>query len=99
MKCKQSWCVLESRHLGRCVRLTDAINDEAAINSSAEEVMPHVRVQSADAIASGSDVVTGAAHPKTRNRRSREAYNAYMREYMKRKRAEKRSGFIGIAYG
>lgn len=32
---------------------------------------------------------------RTRNRRTRQAYNEYMREYMKLRRA----GFIGIAYG
>lgn len=61
-------------------RLTDAIN---------KEVMPNARTRIRHSRKSDvrPDTVTGVAHPSSRtpNRRLREKYNAYMREYMKRK--------------
>ena len=38
-------------------------------------------------------VVTAATNERTANRRSREDYNAYQREYMRKRRAAARAGF------
>ena len=75
---------------------SNALSGSASNNAcdTAEDVPMVVREQGAAVRASGpagsGGVVAGA-----KQRWSRDAYNAYQREYMRRKRA----GFIGIAYG
>ena len=74
----------------RRMRLTGAINKESdAINAATAE---RVNDQPC-AVVAGPVVDTSG--PRSSNRRSREDYNRYMREYMRLKR----SGFIGIPYG
>jgi hypothetical protein len=89
VKCKNPKCDLESRHLGNCKRLVQidrAVNRGVGNGRKTEEgVRCSTRVVE----------VEQATMDKTPNRRNREAYNRYMREYMRRRRA----GFIGIAYG
>lgn len=109
MKCKAKRCNLESRHKGSCDEVGPyAIN--AAINKVRltgdtkkvvpESVQPVVRSSPKQAgVSAGAVQVVrveqGAASSVTPNRRKRDDYNEYMREYMKKRR----SGFIGIAYG
>jgi hypothetical protein len=104
MKCKglNRQCALESMHKGKCVRL--AINNDGRVRltngnddirgdaQNASGVVPKGVAQLAEPESRGG---AGVECYRTPNRRTREAYNRYMREYMRRKR----SGFIGIAYG
>lgn len=83
--------------------LTGAINTKAAINKVAINTLAATRhraevevaaIDPAKTIASERGEIPPAG-TRTGNRRERETYNEYMREYMRRKR----KGFIGIAYG
>lgn len=99
MKCKSRFCDLESGHKGRCQRLTGAINRaDDAINRRAAEVtcagVGPADVGEVNPIG-GEGAAESSRGGRAPNRRSREAYNRYMREYMKKRRR----GFIGIAYG
>jgi hypothetical protein len=64
---------------------SDATNNEAAHTKEVRDV----GVDSGESAArgAGSEDTRPAEVDRTRNRRSREAYNAYQREYMRKRRA------------
>jgi hypothetical protein len=65
-----------------------AINNEDAINKVEQSVSVAINTEEVSQVQGGPDV-SGVSVPadRTPNRRRREDYNAYMREYMKRKRS------------
>lgn len=86
MKCKSKLCNLESGHKGKCLRLTE----QPAINTIAINTIA-INTQSGSEPGGDRGVPalvgsTPTAATKTKNRRMRGVYNAYMREYMKKRR-------------
>ena len=77
MKCKSPICDLISGHMGRCRRLTDAINADA-INKNTEAAMLAIANKMGKPACGEARVAD-----RSQNRRKRSDYNAYMREYMK----------------
>lgn len=101
MKCKSKRCEFESGHKGACSHIvalrgainTVAINGAGAINSAINEWSHAINaetasgVKEADAVREVHRTHETKAPDQTANRRDRAAYNAYMRDYMRRRRA------------
>lgn len=73
----------------------NGVNNAINRNDRPERLEMAVAARAEPAICAPDGGGAVPADERTGNRRSRKAYNEYMREYMRRKR----SGFIGIAYG
>jgi hypothetical protein len=88
VKCKNRACDLPSRHAGRCMRLTGAINtDHGAINRQAADGGVGGGISGRREGVSAADEEAGSVNARSPNRRSREVYNEYMRGYMRRRRS------------
>lgn len=92
MKCKSKFCDMESGHKGKCQRLTGAINTESAINSAinreASSSDPDMVVRPPTETPAVLGAAQVAVDSRTKNRRMKSAYNEYMRDYMRKRRAK-----------
>jgi hypothetical protein len=102
VKCKNKACDLPSMHSGKCQRLTERIDAARAINEGRLHPFEAASLSVREGEAHGTPDsrshkarrevecagVKGASAGvvRTPNRRDRESYNAYMREYMRKRR-------------
>lgn len=103
MKCKSRRCALESMHKGRCSEVgpyavvvnKNVVNtDETVVNRKPKPIRARDVSNAGDSVGERLEQAgaaeTGVGRQTAWQQANREKYNAKMRDYMKRKRAEAR---------